>query len=391
MRIAYISADPGVPVFGSKGCSVHVQEVLRALQAEGAEITLITSRVGGDAPVDLRGVEVVTLPELPGGSSEQREKAALGHNTALRELLLRAGTFELVYERYSLWSYAAMETARSWGMPGLLEVNAPLIEEQRQHRGLANLEEAHRVARRVFTAASTLLPVSHEVGRYLTAFVPEEKIQVVANGVDPTRFGPARFGQAQKINAHHADPARFTVGFVGTLKPWHGVEVLVTAFAELQRELPEAQLLLVGSGPEEARLRASVAELGLRHVVFTGALPPSEIPGCLAAMDVAVAPYPALADFYFSPLKVYEYMAAGVAVVGSRIGQLETLIGAEQTGLLCPPGDARALAAALLRLNRDLALRKRLASAGREHVLRQHTWRGVARRILDLARLPVAS
>lgn len=366
------------------------------MQAEGAELTLITSRVGGDTPVDLRGVEVVTLPELSGGSSEQRERAALEHNSALRELLLRAGTFELVYERYSLWSYAAMETARSRGVPGLLEVNAPLIEEQRRHRGLADPDEAHRVAQRVFTAASTLLPVSHEVGRYLAAFVPEEKIQVVANGVDPSRFSPARFdqarfGQVKGGDAHRADPARFTVGFVGTLKPWHGVEVLVTAFAELQQQLPEAQLLLVGSGPEEARLREGVAELGLRHVVFTGALPPSEIPGCLAAMDVAVAPYPALADFYFSPLKVYEYMAAGVAVVGSRIGQLETLIEAEQTGLLCPPGDAGALAAALLRLSHDPALRARLASAGREQVLRRHTWRGVARRILDLARLPVAS
>ena len=130
----------------------------------------------------------------------------------------------------------------------------------------------------------------------------------------------------------------------------------------------------------------SVAARGLREAaLFTGAVAPHQVPGLLASMDVAVAPYPKLANFYFSPLKVYEYMAAGLPVVASRIGQLTQVLRHEETGLLCPPGDAAALAAALERLRCDPALRKRLGAAARATALKKHTWDAVARRILSLA------
>jgi glycosyltransferase involved in cell wall biosynthesis len=102
-------------------------------------------------------------------------------------------------------------------------------------------------------------------------------------------------------------------------------------------------------------------------------------------MDVAVAPYPKLAHFYFSPLKVYEYMAAGLPVVASRIGQLENLVKPDANGMLVPPGDTAKLAAAFERLQADPELRARLGRAGRELVMREHTWDAVAQRILRLA------
>jgi glycosyltransferase involved in cell wall biosynthesis len=376
MRLAYISADPGVPVYGTKGASVHVQEVIRALQRQGAAVTLFTSRVGGEAPADLAGVRVVELPKLPEGDLVLREQGALVSNSDLSASLKREGPFDAVYERYSLWSYAGMETARRWGVAGLLEVNAPLIEEQVRHRALVHTGEACGVAERVFAAATALLPVSSEVAGYLRGFPgTAHKIHVTPNGVDPARFLP-----------NQPDPAAFTVGFVGTLKPWHGVEVLLAAFAGLRARVPAARLLIVGTGPEEARLRAEAARLGVgAAVAFTGAVPPERVPALLARMDVAVAPYPAFDRFYFSPLKVYEYMAAGVPVVVSRVGQLADLIDDARNGLLCPPGDAGALASALARLEGDAALRVRLAAAGRETILKSHTWEQVAERIVKLS------
>ena len=83
-------------------------------------------------------------------------------------------------------------------------------------------------------------------------------------------------------------------------------------------------------------------------MTFTNAVAPEAVPGLLASIDAAVAPYPALGHFYFSPLKVYEYMAAGRAIVASRAGQLEELLEDGAHALLCPPGDAAALAEALL-------------------------------------------
>lgn len=275
-----------------------------------------------------------------------------------------------------------MNYARANHIPRLLEVNAPLIEEQEAHRGLLDRASADQVATRVFTDATALLAVSDEVGQYLRQRgARPEIVQVIPNGVNPERFPAdlaATWGWPQ-------NEATFTVGFVGTLKPWHGVSVLLEAFAQLHRQHHHARLLLVGEGPERANLAARIKELGLESVTyFTGAVAANEIPGLLSAMDVAVAPYPQLDNFYFSPLKAYEYMAAGCATVASRIGQLTDLIVHEQNGLLCEPGNANDLATQLARLCSDPTLRQQLGTAGRRTILQGHTWDHVAGRILEL-------
>ena len=142
----------------------------------------------------------------------------------------------------------------------------------------------------------------------------------------------------------------------------------------------------MGDGPARAAACADLSARGLAGVVhWTEAVAPLEVPGLLTSVDAAVAPYPQATGFYFSPLKVYEYMAAGRAVVASRVGQLETVIRHDVNGLLCPPGDAAALAAALERLRCEPALRARLGRAARATVLRKHTWDAVAARVLELA------
>lgn len=380
-RIAYISADYGVPIFGRKGCSVHAQEVLRALVARGAQVDLFTSSAEGQVPSGLTSVTVHNLPRLPKGEPLVREVAAQAGNAALREQLEAAGPFDLIYERYSLWSYAGMEFARDNRVPGLLEVNAPLIEEQAQYRVLVDRAGAEQTAERAFKAATALLAVSSEVANYLETFaLARGKIHVVPNGVDPERF-PENLKPACP-----APPGVFTVGFLGTLKPWHGLGILVEAFAQLHRRHPQSRLLLVGDGPERERTSAALEARHLAEAAqFTGSVSPGEVPPLLVSMDVGVAPYPKSANFYFSPLKVYEYMAASLPVVASRIGQLENLIVPEKYGLLVPPGDAEALASALERLKMQPDLRQRLGRQGRRMVLRKHTWDTVAQRIFQLA------
>lgn len=383
MRIAYVTADHGVPVFGRKGCSVHVQELVRAFRHGGAEVELFTARRGGDAPTDLNDVIVHDLPAAPAGELSAREQAALAANCDLRTALEDIGPFDLVYERYSLWSYAGMAYARAAGVPGLLEVNAPLIDEQAAYRGLADRAGAERVARRVFESAAALIAVSREVAEYLERRIGARgKVTVIPNGVNPERF------RNDVPPTCPGGPRSFTVGFVGTLKPWHGLSVLVKAFDRLRRWRPSARLLIVGDGPEREPLVTEIASRGLtNNSVLTGAVLPDAVPGLLASMDVAVAPYPARDDFYFSPLKVFEYMAAGRAVVASRVGQLTELIEDGVTGLLCQPGDSDALAESLERLATDEEMRTGLGLAARSAVCRRHSWAAVARRILKLANL----
>ncbi len=389
MRIAYICADPGIPVFGHKGCSIHVQEVVRALGHRGATVELFALRWGGEPAADLAGVTRHPLPAVPKGDRARREQAALAINGGLRAALERAAPFDLVYERYSLWSYSALEFAQSQGIPALLEVNAPLLEEQAQHRGLVHGEMARQVANRAFRAASALIAVSEAVKQYLTHWVSGDKVQVIPNGVNPCRFAQPASPGPDMIPATDSLPAvpspTFTVGFVGSLKPWHGLAHLVNAFGQLHRRVPEARLLIVGDGPEREALEAQLADRQLQSVTHcTGAVPPDRIPALLATMDVAVAPYPASPDFYFSPLKVVEYMAAGLPVVVSDIGQLRHLVTHDVTGLRCPPGDEAALALALEQLWRSPARRDDLGRSARRYVLTHHTWDAVAQRILAL-------
>jgi glycosyltransferase involved in cell wall biosynthesis len=383
MRIAYISADRGVPIFGQKGCSIHAQEVLRALLRNGAQISVFSPRCEGVVAKDLAALQLHPLPLPTHVDVAAREQAALAVNSTLSAELERAEPFDLIYERYSLWSFAGMEFARESRVAGLLEVNAPLIQEQAAYRTLVNPTEAQAVAERVFGAASALLAVSNEVAAYLGHFAAAQgRVRVVPNGVRPERF-PCDLKPALP-----ASDGVFTVGFVGTLKAWHGLTILLEAFEQLYLQDPACRLLIVGHGPERDRLATQAVKLGFHQVVhFTGAVFPEEVPGLLASMDVAVAPYPKAGEFYFSPLKVYEYMAAGLAVVASRLGQLEKLVEPEITGLLVPPGDAPALAAALERLRHDPELRSLLGQAARSKVMRKHTWDQVAEEILRLGGL----
>jgi glycosyltransferase involved in cell wall biosynthesis len=324
---------------------------------------------------------VHSLSAIPkSGDAGARELAAVHSNDELHGRLA-VGAFDMVYERYSLWSFAGMEFAQKAGVPGVLEVNAPLIEEHATHRGLSNREIAEEVASRAFAAAKVIVAVSREVAGYVSRF-PETsgKIAVVPNGINPGRF-------PENVQATLSAAAGvFTIGFLGTLKPWHGLDVLADAFQRFHRRQPASRLVIVGDGPERPELEDHFAASGLAgNVVFAGAVSPADVPGWLASMDIAVAPYPNLENFYFSPLKVYEYMAAGLPVVASRLGQILDVLEHQATGWLTPPGDARALAEAFEMLHASPELRTRLGQGARKSVLANHTWSQSLRRIFELA------
>lgn len=410
-RIAYVCADPGIPVFGCKGASVHVQEVIRALRRAGSEVHLYAARQGGAAPADLADLPLTLVPgpmTAAGGCATARARQALGANRRLHDALAAAGHFDLVYERYSLWGMAGMAYARGVGAcTSLLEVNSPLIDEQAAWRELVLAHHARRVARFAFRRADALVAVSPGVANWLETFPGTRgRIAVVANGVDARRFdavAASRQGAAAHavptgglgLNGSRSTPAdrkgTITIGFVGTLKPWHGLSILIDGWARLRASGVPARLLLVGDGPERGRIEAELGARGLAaHAELTGAVDPDQIPALLGRMDIGVAPYPAGEAFYFSPLKLYEYMAAGLAVVCSRIGHLSDVIHDDEDGVLVPAGDAAALARALARLASEPDRRLRLGRAARTRALAEYGWDAVAARILTLAERALA-
>src|SRR5262249_55218327 len=170
---------------------IHVQEVVRALTAEGVQVDIFTMRPEGEPPPGLETTRLHALAASPKGSAAAREQAALEANRTTRSALEEAGPFDLVYERYSLWSFAGIDYAQAHGIPGLLEVNAPLIEEQAAHRRLVDRPSAERVAEHIFAMATALVAVSHEVAAYLERFPNARgRVHVIPNGVNPDRFPP---------------------------------------------------------------------------------------------------------------------------------------------------------------------------------------------------------
>jgi glycosyltransferase involved in cell wall biosynthesis len=311
---------------------------------------------------------------------------------------------DAVYERYSLFNLAGLALARRLGVPHLLEVNAPLRLERARTKGLALDAVARLVERRLFGASDAVLPVSTALRHYVLKHgACPARTLVLPNAVDTRRFAPGARRQATGNRtapglspvAYRLSPdtrARlglatdaFVIGFAGSLKLWHGTDVLLDAFAGMKDHVPGARLLIVGEGPHGDALRTRAAGLGIgRDVIFTGKVSYDTMPELLAAMDVGVAPYVHLPDFYFSPLKLYEYMASGLAVVASDAGDIAALVRDGQTGLVCPPSDVAALCSALLRLAHDASLRAQLGAAARREAER-HTWGDNARIVARLA------
>jgi glycosyltransferase involved in cell wall biosynthesis len=167
------------------------------------------------------------------------------------------------------------------------------------------------------------------------------------------------------------------------MKPWHGVEQLLEAFAGIRPHSPQAVLLLVGAGPGRADVLERAGRADLRgHVFCTGHVAHATVPSLLSRFDIALAPYLPIEDFYFHPLKIVEYLAAGKPVIYPDQGDLRALVG--RGGLSYLPGSAAQLAGRLAQLLDDAALRGELASAAAARGARLD-WTVIAERVLDFA------
>jgi glycosyltransferase involved in cell wall biosynthesis len=149
----------------------------------------------------------------------------------------------------------------------------------------------------------------------------------------------------------------------------------VDALAELGAPASKYRLILVGDGPELPRIRERVHAAGLAAAVhLAGAVPHREVPAWLGAVDVALVPYEAKAAPYFSPVKLFEYMAMALPVVAARLGQTEEILEHGRTGWLYSSAEPGEPAATLRGVAGDMAAARRVGAAGRALVLARHTW-----------------
>lgn len=213
------------------------------------------------------------------------------------------------------------------------------------------------------------------VGIVATAGVARDRIVVVPNGIDLEGFAevPETTKKSEAV----------VLGFVGFVRAWHGLDAVLRAMAAAPAS-PRVVLQVVGEGPARAELEQLAATLGIAdRVRFTGLASRAQIPTLIGGFDIALQP---ASVPYASPLKVFEYMAAGCAIVAPDQPNIREVLADGRTALLFAPGDAVALWAAVTRLAGDPPLRARLGAAARaEAIARDFTWAGNARRVAAMA------
>lgn len=390
-RILYLSADSGVALDGTKGASIHIREFVETLSSVGHDVTVAVSKLetGHGIAIDyavrvLPEVPEVSLTNLVEVSANERqslkEAANFLRNKYTLEFILELHNtvpFDLIYERYSLFNIAGHMAASALGIPLVLEINAPLVYEARQYRKLHHLDLAKSVESFLFSNSDHIVAVSSGLKDYILKIAGDAEVSVIPNGVSLENFDSAERNMKWRRKMTHHPETDFLIGFVGSIKPWHGVEFLIDAFAKLNTQDQAFSLCIVGNGDKnyQSALEQQCQNGGFnKRVKFLGAVPYESIPEVMKSMDVLVAPYPQMENFYFSPLKIFEYMASKQPIVSSAIGQIEDVLTDGKNALLVPAGDASSLQKALLRIRQDSQLARRLSEAAHSDVSTSHLW-----------------
>jgi len=392
MRVLYLNYewDPRE----STGALTHVRELSRGLTALGHDVRVVERhrirRNGPAAPGRAPGRDATD----PDGRWKEllrpflHEAAALVRalrGISLEARLIREVAPDIVLTRHSLHQFSSIVAARRCGVPVVYEVNAPAPYEYRHYRKQYWLVPrfAEWLEARMLARTDGMFVVSEVLRQhFVREGVRADRIIVVPNGADVARFHP---GAGDPAVRSRLGETSVVVGFVGSFARFHGIEQLQHAIDFLCRRRPEVRFLLVGAGEMSGDLKAHCVREGLEdRVHFSGHVPPDRVPALMASADILLAPYTAQEFFYLSPIKIFEYMAVGRALLAARVGQIGEVIEDGVTGILYDPADPASLSAGLLRLAEDPGLRRRLGDAARKVAEERYTWQAAARSVSGL-------
>jgi L-malate glycosyltransferase len=339
---------------------VHLQRWAAALAGRGWRVSVITQHGLGALPLPA----TVELHVLPARGSWGYFCNAL----ALKKMLqrLRPDVLNVHYAS----GYGT--TAGLVGFePMLLSVWGSDVYEFAQQSTFKGW-----LLRRNLRQATAIASTSHAMAAQVQRLTPERKnVSITPFGIDMTHFCPVVVRRSGGL----------TLGIVKALAPTYGIDLLIRAFHLLRRDpevlaqQPQLQLLIVGSGPQQSELQALVRELELDACCqWVPAVAHADVPGWLRRMDVFVAP--SRSESF--GVAVVEASACGLPVIVSDVGGLPEVVRHGETGWVVPGNDVVALTAACKRLVLSAALRERLGTAGREHVLRHYEWQSCVDRML---------
>jgi glycosyltransferase involved in cell wall biosynthesis len=303
---------------------------------------------------------------------------------------------DLVYERNSLYKYGVAMACKRLRLPYVLYFEADdILEHDYMDKPITGLLRwrAGEAIRYNLKTANCIICVSDQSKTHLVTNwnVPVEKIVVFPNAADVQRFRPYPETRSEIRTSLRVNSNPLII-FVGNFYIWHDITTLLNAFAQVILTYPETRLILLGDGTQRQAMMNHANNIGIGHAVkFTGLMAHDEIPRLLGAADIAVAPYPKMQyEMWLSPIKLFEYLASGTAVIASAIGQLSNVIIDGYNGLLVPPGDTSAMAAAMKRLIEDSSLRSQLGQHAREDAVSKYSWEKYVSRLERLFNAVIA-
>jgi glycosyltransferase involved in cell wall biosynthesis len=368
----------------------HVRQFTRAARELGHRVDVHAIRAASPSPPASRAQR---------DSSRGRGRSPLGryfrepkelassffHHAREMRSLANCRPDVLLVRNHSLTASFLWTAART-GLPLTVEVNAPRLEAllyDQVHLHVPLLPDWLQA--RKLTRADSVVTVSsalrdHLISRYR---LDHQRFVVSPNGADIDLFRPGIPPDAE-VRSRFGDAP--VVGFVGSFSKWHGVDLLVEMTREVAERRPQARFVYVGDGPDLEALRVATAHLEPR-AQFLGRVPHDRVPALVAAFDIAAMPE---SNFYGSPLKVLEWMAAGRAVVAPAYGPLREIIDSEREGLLFEPRNREELVGAILRLVDDSGLRQRLGAAAARRVRDHLTWKDNAERVLNACQMSLS-
>ena len=380
MRILYHHRTLGD---GAEG--IHIAEMVGAFRSLGHEVEVVAP-IGDKTNTANAKVSAFSrikwfVPKI------LYEFLEIGYNVygyyLLRKEILKDRP-DFIYDRYITFNASSVLIGKRYNIPVFLEVNAPLALErsEQEDERLFLKKTAFFLEKWICSNSYRTIVVSTPLRDYLlSSGVLKRKIIVMPNGVNVRKFAP--IGKDKRLLEQYGfSEDNVIVGFVGILRPWHGLDILLEAFQVAEKDNKILRLLIVGDGPIRSDIEEKIGGLALVDKVFiTGRVPHDEIPNNVALFDIAVSPK---ATFYASPMKILEYMALSRAVVAPDTANIRDIIDDKKNGLLFEDGNYLALAGSINDLAENPTTMKQLGESARTKTVEQRNWENNVRSVIKL-------
>lgn len=293
--------------------------------------------------------------------------------------VLKDRRIDFIYERYAFFMFAGVRLAKKSGIPIILEVNEIAGEKRVRAQYFTGISK--RIERYVFRNVDAIIVVSSFLKEKMKEMgIDGEKIFIMPNAVDEDIFSKETVEKTIE-NKYFVKNGALVIGFIGWFVKWHNIESLIDVFSKVAKKF-QSYLFLVGDGALKDKFKEMAIDRNIEdRVIFPGSIPYDDIPNYIDLMDICVVPG---SNEYRSPIKLFEYMSMGKAVIAPKYKAIESIIEDGKDGMLFEPENGNSLEKILEELVSDSKKRKALGKKAREKVVKNHTWLGNARKVVEI-------